>query len=107
MTEERKKFLVSVSKEELAIRYAIKHQQDVISNCKEDLTNPWLFSAPANILKLQIADTKAIIKALKKQLPAPKIPLELNEVVFPRTCSVCKYPLAEYSYCPCCGQRLR
>lgn len=105
MTEERKQYLASISEEEQTIRYAIKYQQDVMSNCKEDLTNPWLFSAPANILKQQIADTKTIIQALKKQLPAPT---RFGSCVI---CG-CKQPKGHvrfysYSYCAECGQKLR
>ena len=108
MTEERRKYLASISKEERTIRElienckrTIKHYKILMNEDKEDT------EYINDVGKPQIAIRKFLIKALKKQLPAPRIPLELNEVVFPCACSVCKYPFAEYSYCPTCGQKLR
>lgn len=107
MTDERRKYLASISKEEHIIRFKIIEQKARIKDEKF-----WLNHVECN--KEQIRQTcwriyciKTIIKSLKKRLLAPRIPLELNEVVFPCACSVCKYPLAEDSYCPCCGQKLR
>lgn len=107
MTEKRKQYLASISKEERAIRRAIKYQQEFISLSKKDLANPWIFTPCGSILKRQITECKGIIKALKKQLPAPVKFIRDGKWAY-NSCSVCKDAVNEDElYCHTCGQKLR
>lgn len=109
MTPKRKKYLASISKEEQLVRKQLRYYHREIVGSKWDMKfyKSKGVSCFLNGIRENIRNYKVIVKLLKKQLPAPRTPLELNEVVFPCTCSVCKYPFTEDNYCPCCGQKLR
>lgn len=108
MTEERKKYLASISKEEWIIRLNIIGLKARIRDEKF-----WLNHVTGDTEE-QIKQTlwrinsiKIIIKSLKKQLPAP-----LEQCFDGRIhyigCSVCKFQAEPYyAHCPCCGQKLR
>ena len=101
MTPERRKYIESISNEERAIRNAIDHLKIFIRNDKDGLKNG--IDATIDGLKWDIRNCKYVIKALKKQLPAP--------ILAGETCSVCDFShedsLIFPSYCTCCGQKLR
>ena len=112
MTPERKKYLDGISVEERLIRKAIKFQKDILWSRKKDLstiaTYPDEFGCPPRITKFAIAETKAVIKTLKKALPAPKEKIELIKGrYYMFVCSACGASTVEGTYCPYCGQKLR
>lgn len=103
MTEERKQYLASISKEERAIREGISYHKDLIKSLKD------IFNCDDGVVKnswkFAIAKEKTVIQSLKKQLPAP--------TRF-GSCVICgsKQPKGHirfysYSYCAECGQKLR
>lgn len=99
MTEERKQYLASISKEERAIRNALKYNKGCLKECKRICS----FNSNYYRWKEPITVTKSIIKALKKQLPAPREHA---------CCKVCGAGLVHWSgdelnYCVQCGQKLR
>lgn len=107
MTEERKKYLASISKEERAIRASLEIEHYELKANKE-LVNAYKDSKEYyKQYKEGIARAKTTIKALKKQLPAPKKMIWscFEECV----CPICEEGVQqEYdNYCPNCGQKLR
>lgn len=106
MTEERKQYLKSISKEEREIRFAIATEKSFIKLCKDglDICNS---SISLNADKNIIATEKIILKALKKQLPAPRKEYQ-NEYLDYCLCPICCWCVNhERDYCPRCGQKLR
>lgn len=104
MTPERKKYLAGISKEEIYIRRRIRQLKDAISDDKYALNNgtcmKWL-------RKICIRENKILIKALKKQLPAPKVVCETKYMVM-ISCPRCRIgDMLFGDYCPYCGQKLR
>ena len=108
MTEERKKYLASISREEKVIRFKIIEQKARIKSEKF-----WLNHVECN--KEQIQQTcwriyciKTIIKNLKKQLPAPIVEAK-HEHLYSYQCPICKAGIVLYNFCYCsdCGQKLR
>lgn len=112
MTPERKKYLKSISNEERAIRYQLKIHNACICNCKYDLNFNKHCIIPYSVLTETIRDEKNIIKALKKQLPAPRkrktfwVGGERGHLL---TCPKCENYVKPFSdnYCATCGQKLR
>lgn len=104
MTEERKKYFASISKEERVIRDTITALECGISIDKQSMT----FNINKLGHKKSIEKLKIIIKSLKKQLPAPKEKIELiRGRYYMFVCSVCGASSVEGTYCPYCGQKLR
>lgn len=113
MTEERKKYLASISVEERAIRNVIGYQKIRIYNNKFFLSSHILCKAVKgmnlsfNFAKREIREAKFIIKALKKQLPAPVKFVRDGKWAYV-SCSVCKGAIIEDElYCHNCGQKLK
>ena len=113
MTEERKKYLDSISKEERAIRLELRIQKNRIRYLKEMMEYPIYMNDKRTMLRL-MKDTRFIIKCLKKRLPAPIIEgfekiSWYNALVYVDVCPICKQTIFDYesNCCPCCGQRLR
>lgn len=109
MTDERKQYLASISKEEREIRFAIATEKSVIKLCKDglDICNS---SISLNADKNIIAKEKIILKALKKQLPAPAEMEYDQEYICPICNTITQAPyksMREMFYCPYCGQKLR
>lgn len=114
MTEERKKYMGSISKEEREIRQAISDCRRMIKHGKEGIgkykDRPRCFG---NILlfenfKDDVRFNKIYLKSLKKRLPAPKEKIELiRGRYYMFVCSVCGASTVEGTYCPYCGQKLR
>lgn len=111
MTEERKKYLASISVEERAVRLAIKEYQSKIKNLKLNLTE-WGDTFREDFVLLHrnhIALYKKTVKALKKQLPAPLI-LKRNSWLHQEwfECPACHNVINfESKYCDDCGQKLK
>jgi len=106
MTEERKKYLASISKEERAIRSELYSEEIRLSDLKWNVKFSPYKDVRTTSLEL-IKETKIIIKALKKQLPAPMAYLR-DEYATYIGCSVCKYHTQPYfTHCYKCGQKLR
>lgn len=105
MTKERKKYLAGISKEERAIREALAEEKGLISLCKNELNRICFSKRNATYKMLNTSKTR--IKALKKQLPAPKSVYE-NRYIRIEDCPKCKtVDVRYYNYCPKCGQKLR
>ena len=103
MTEERKQYLASISKEERVIRLAIAEEKSFIGMCKDHLN----CGCRTKTTYKMIATTKAKIKSLKKQLPAPTTEVE-HEHLYSYQCPICKAGIVYFPcYCPDCGQKLR
>ena len=107
MTPERKKFLANISKEERVIRENLDKAKLSLRIAKK---NAFRYGGrkPPEELAGGIKYRKIIIKALKKQLPAPmKEEIFYNVKVF--SCPVCDAPLdvCVEDYCFKCGQKLR
>ena len=112
MTEERRKYMHSISKEEWFIRDKIdelKHEirvnKSLLSRRSKELTG-------RTMCHFGVAENKVVIKLLKKQLPAPrtiKTILVGRETVQMMTCPNCGNYVRIFSdnYCPTCGQKLR
>lgn len=107
MTEERRKYLASIGKEERKIRIAIAEEKSFISICKDHLN----CSRYKNKTTYEmIASAKTKIKALKKQLPAPAEMECEQEYICPMCNTITQAPyksMREMFYCPFCGQKLR
>ena len=114
MTEERRRYLASISKEEQAIRKLIENRKRTIKHYKilmnEDKEDTNYIN---DVGKPQIAIQKFLIKVLKKQLP--------QELVFHNEpnywcwdCPTCHYKILNLDgkldpiriYCPKCGQKI-
>lgn len=107
MTEERKKYLANISKEERIIRDQIKEYRLQISNSKFELALNSPIGLPPKFFKQIIRCNKTLIKALKKQLPAPKVVCETKYMVM-ISCPRCRIgDMLFGDYCPYCGQKLR
>lgn len=113
MTEERKQYLTSISIEERAIRDVIGYQKMRIYNNKFFLSSRTLCKTVKGMkfsfdfAKREIREAKVVIKALKKQLPAPvKVLGYVTD--FSVICSACgKETAGRYKYCNNCGQKLK
>lgn len=106
MTDERKQYLASISKEERAIREEISYHKDLIKSLKD------IFNCDDGVIKnswkFAIAKEKTIIKSLKKQLPAPRKTYHNEYLLNYCLCPICLwYANHERCYCPQCGQKLR
>ena len=101
MTEERKKYLAGISREERVIRSDIEYQKYKIADEKSALNYQVCDDVQRKYVLKLIRARKIIIKTLKKQLHASR------KVSF--TCPVCGGDGLEsaMSYCFRCGQRLR
>ena len=100
MTEERKKYLASISEEERTIRNALKYNKGCLKECKR------ICSLNSNYYRWKepITVTKSIIKSLKKQLPAPFWVSKSNTYY----CPICGNMANNgREYCSWCGQKLR
>lgn len=109
MTEQRKKYLDNISKEEQAIRKQLRYYHREIVGSKWNLKYyknkdvPWVI----NEVQENIRNYKTIIKALKKQLSAPRKAYQ-NEYLDYCLCPICRwYANHHTSYCSKCGQKLR
>ena len=105
MTEERKQYLASISKEERAIR-------DMLLILKSEIktTKVYLSHEPNNkIKKDDLYFFNIIIKALKKRLPARVKKTKDFYDFYSYDCSVCGTPIETFNdkYCGNCGQKLR
>lgn len=103
MTEERKEYMTSISKEELAIRLKIVISKSRIKLLKQFMVVDKYDDELIREEKQTIAQEKIFIKNLKKQLPAPR--------GYAR-CKVCGAVLIHWdgdksNYCTQCGQKLR
>lgn len=99
MTERRVKYIESIPVEEKYIRLELLRQRRMLKLNKERLSNERLEDMII-VYQICIAQIKAVIKALKKQLPVP--------VLSGFVCSACDMELETYEkYCPACGQLLR
>lgn len=107
MTEQRKKYLNNISKEERAIRGQInisKHRIKLLKKFIVEDNQDCMFTLEE---KQTIATEKHIIKALKKQLPAPRKAYQ-NEYLDYCLCPICRwYANHHTNYCSKCGQKLR
>lgn len=103
LTNERRKFLASISEEERIIRKQIRDYKYAICNCKDELSE-----RPKSIwLRVELREYKVVLKNLKKQLPAPRKEYQ-NEYLDYCLCPICRwYANHERGYCPKCGQKLR
>ena len=103
MTEERRKYLASISKEEQHIRFLINLGKLQIKNTKCCINEDNEYNK--EILKVELSVWKTNIKALKKQLPAPTISL----INYHCNCPKCKFFVdgENDNYCYNCGQKLR
>ena len=109
MTPERQQYLASISKEERAIRELIENRKRTIKHYKilmnEDKEDTEYIN---DIGKPQIAETKILIKALKKQLPAPKKEIDIGLYWAIFNCPICRTTIPIHSgYCLCCGNKMR
>lgn len=108
MTEERKKFLANISKEERLLRNSLEIEHYELKANKE-LANAYKNSKEyCKQYKEGIAMAKTTIKALKKQLPAPRVICEDYfgcSVLLECVCGKGVYP--KQKYCENCGRKLR
>lgn len=104
MTPKRKEYLDNIGKEERAIRNALKYNKGYLKECKR------ICSLNGNYYrwKESMTVTKSIIKALKKQLPAPRKHYT-DEVCDYIGCPICYFEIdKDYPcYCSECGKKLR
>lgn len=108
MTPERKKYLDGISVEERVIRDALRGMKREIRWAKTKIKYANQKSWHEFWHVYYIARQKVLIKALKKQLPAPmKEEIFYNVKVF--SCPVCDSPLdvCVENYCFKCGQKLK
>lgn len=104
MTPERKKYLAGISKEERAIRQALAEEKGFIRMYKDVLS---CGAGSQKTYKLLVA-AKAKIKALKKQLPAPRKEIDIGLYWAILNCPICRTTNPIHAgYCLCCGQKLR
>ena len=114
MTDERKKFLASISKEEQATRQAISDCRRMIKQGKEGIgkykDRPSCFGKILlENFKDDVRFNKIYLKYLKKMLPAPTIEEKWESgKLFGYRCVICDNlsPHCQ-SYCNGCGQKLR
>lgn len=110
MTDERKRYIAGISKEERTIRELIKNSKRTIKHYKilmnEDKEDTEYIN---DVGKPQIAIRKFLIKALKKQLPARVKKTKGFYDFYSYDCSVCGTPIETFNdkYCGNCGQKLR
>lgn len=107
MTPERRKYLDNISRDEKTARHFLEIYSSSMKHLKSYLnTSDYKDIKSA---KNAIAETKAVIKMLKKQLPAPRKPnydYNYGRVWF--SCMKCKKQMFDNNvYCGCCGQKLR
>lgn len=103
MTDERKKYLASISKKERIIRERLLWLRYEIKDCKCAIShNPNKFN------KEELYFFQTIVKALKKQLPAPIKETNLSYEKLNR-CPICGIFIrfCDINYCCNCGQKLR
>lgn len=108
MTPERREYLDNISRDEKTTRHFLEIYKNSIKHLKSYLnTSDYKDIKGA---KNAIAETKAAIKMLKKQLPAPllKMPICLGSEIY-YFCSSCGIVLISDTdnYCCKCGQKLR
>lgn len=107
MTPERKKYLANISKEERVIRDEVKFKKRIVSIrklCVKLSEN----NNERSSHKQRISDLKTVIKALKKQLPAPRKEISIGQYWAIFNCPICRTTIPIHSgYCLCCGQKLR
>ena len=106
MTPERRKYIASISKEEDFIREEIKGCKHLVRVLK-DCIGIASCESVANLHKRDILRYKNVIKALKKQLPAPRKEYQ-NEYLDYYLCPICRwYAYRRTNYCSNCGKKLR
>lgn len=109
MTPERRKYIASISNEERAIRSELYSKKIRLSDLKWNVKFSTYKDVRTTSLEL-IKETKIIIRALKKQLPAPLLerPICLGSEMY-YFCSACGIVLISDTdnYCFKCGQKLR
>lgn len=105
MTEERKRYLASISKEEKVIREALAEERQFVKYCKEKLD---YFGGSEKTYKM-ITTAKSKIKTLKKQLPAPRKEINIGRYLTFFNCPICRTKITPVhaGYCLCCGQKFR
>ena len=112
MTDERRKFLASISKEEHIIRLKIIKLKARMKSEKFWLNHDKCNKEQIRQACWRICCIKTVIKSLKKQLPAPRkrktfwVGGERGHLL---TCPKCENYVKPFSdnYCPTCGQKLR
>lgn len=109
MTPEREKYIAGISKEERTIRELIENRKRTIKHYKilmnEDKEDTEYIN---DVGKPQITIRKFLIKALKKQLPAPKKEISIGQYWVIFDCPICRTTTPIHAgYCLCCGQKLR
>lgn len=113
MTEERKKYLANIGREELEIRKKIIQLKRVVRFNKLCLNTKGCSDLVAFMLwtptpQSNIRETKAIIQSLKKQLPAPRKEIDIGLYWAIFNCPKCRTTIPIHAgYCLCCGQKLR
>ena len=99
MTEHRVKYIESIPVEEKYIRLELLRQRRMLKLNKERLSNERLEDMII-VYQICIAQIKAVIKALKKQLPV------LNSSIW--YCDACGNDIDIFgNYCYHCGQKIR
>lgn len=107
MTEERKKYLANISKEERVSRVELSIQKNRLRYLKELIKYSINTNDKRTMLRL-MQDTRFIIKYLKKQLPAPRKEIDIGLYWSIFNCPICRTTIPIHaSYCLCCGQKLR
>lgn len=105
MTEHRVMYITSIPVEEKCIRLELARQRHLLKLNKERLSNE-RFEDMIIIYKICIAQIKAVIKALKKQLPVRGKLYETKYLTF-CSCPICNWNNnSNQNYCGHCGQRL-
>lgn len=114
MTERRVKYIESIPVEEKYIRLELARQRHLLKLNKERLSNERLEDMII-VYQICIAQIKAVIKALKKQLPQ-SIVYDNESKHWGWNCPACRYRILNdlgfeldisRSNCPACGQLLR
>lgn len=110
MTDERKKYLASISKEEQIIRKTIHYYHKCLVGNKRCLKQYRKNGLPCLLKETreQIRETKVLVKALKKQLPAPRH--EQYDYISDSSwldCGCGKGVYPTQPYCMWCGHKLR
>ena len=104
MTPERRKYIESISKEEQYLREVIIFAKFVIKDNKDSINDGIIWDEQVG--KKNIAKYKAVIKSLKKQLPAPR--RYWSSFRLACNCPICNNQVIKKDdYCPKCGQKLR
>lgn len=105
MTKNRVKYLLKCERDELAARFALDAVKVEIKVHKEFLNNGGS-KYPAKYHRRAVKVNKFILKALKKQLPAPFYFCPPNTYGYIGICQNCRNYSAP-PYCNKCGQKLR